>query len=74
MEQSIEMNCACGANLILNVSAAVDNVWMLAQRFANAHVVCGYMTNSEAPEGENEQTTVILPKGKSRKVIDEDEE
>lgn len=60
----VELVCSCEGTLILDTEEATESVWLLVFRFANAHVACGYMTASDAPESELETTKkrVIKPR------------
>lgn len=38
-----DMVCLCGASLHINSDAMDDRSWMFVDRFANAHVKCGFI-------------------------------
>ena len=41
-----DMVCSCGSAIQISVEAGEDDntVWLLINRFVNAHVKCGFMT------------------------------
>ena len=44
----IDMVCVCGAGLVVEADDDSDQTtaaWMLINRFANAHVACGFVTS-----------------------------
>lgn len=70
----VEMVCSCEATLHLDMGeedGAIDSIWMLTYRFANAHIHCGYMTPGTSPEAEE---VTKKRAGKPRRTPEEDQE
>ena len=41
----VEMSCSCSAAISVDVDTELDNAgWLLASRFASAHVNCGFVS------------------------------
>lgn len=56
----VEMSCSCSAAISVDVEAELDDAgWLLASRFAAAHVNCGFVSPL-LEEEPNETTTFNL--------------
>jgi len=53
----ISLECGCGASLSMtdvDEPEEKERAWFLWDRFANAHVECGFVTSGISPEGMKE--------------------
>jgi hypothetical protein len=41
---TFDLQCLCGALFHVTAEEMDDRLWLLIQRFTNAHVTCGFMT------------------------------
>jgi hypothetical protein len=55
----VDMVCACGAAIQIEIDEENFSAWLLIQRFTDAHVSCGYMTSPVLQELQNPKSSFI---------------
>jgi hypothetical protein len=74
----VELVCNCDCSFSVD-SGEIDNgeaLWSLIWRFTNAHMRCGFVSYSDAPEGERDtyKDEALKPKRRAFKEEIDDEE
>lgn len=72
----VELVCNCGASFQVEQSDNEDALWLLTNRFVEAHTVCGFVTDTKRDRTEQTTKYELKFKPRHRKFADglEDED